>query len=194
MRRIVTLVSLSCAGLLMWTSVTQAQGRKTRGETEANWDAIAKGGASGPSISARDIDAMNIVHVLVEKKKDLKLSAEQLERLKTMESALKEKNAPLGRAVDSLRKQMRVSGTPSAEDEARMAISRDALFAVLKDVQANNEAAVKEAMPVLDETQQKAAAAVVQEQAEENQATLREKMGGRSGGSGGARPPGRRGQ
>lgn len=192
MRRIVTLASLSCVALLTSASLLHAQGRKTRGETEANWDAIAKNGAAGPSISARDVEAMNVLHALVEKKKDLKLSAEQGDKLKAMETALKEKNAPLGRAVDSLRKQMRVSGTPSAEDEARMAISRDALFAVLKDVQTNNEAAVKEAMPVLDESQQKIADGIVQEQMEEQRSMLREKMGGR-GGAGGARPPGRRG-
>ena len=176
-------VVMSSLALLLLPAFASAQGRKTRGETEANWDAIAKNGNSGPTISAKDIDGMSPLKALMDKKKDLKLTDDQLGKLKSIDMALKEKNTPLGKMVDSLRKSAKPAGAnASAEDQARAVIARESLMAVLKDVNANNEASAKEAMPVLDESQQKMAADVLQKQADDNMEMLRSKLGGRGPG------------
>jgi hypothetical protein len=192
MRRTTHVLSLAGLALLLLPALSGAQGRKTRGEKEADWDAIAKNGSSGPTISAKDIEGMSPLKAMIDKKKDLKLTDDQLGKFKGFDGALKEKNAPLATMVDSLRKAMKPSVTPTPEDEARAVIARESMMGVLKEVHANNDAAVKEAMALLDETQQKAAAEVLQKEQQDNQEMLRAKLGGRSG-SGGPPAAGRRG-
>lgn len=136
--RTVTRVALS----FILPSMSVAQGRGTRGEPDVDWNAVAKNGSTGPAFSAKDVDGMNAFKALVEKRKDLKLTDDQLARFKGFETALHEKNAPLGKAVDLLRKAMKPgSGTPSAEDEARMVIAREGLMGVLRQARSNNDAA-----------------------------------------------------
>jgi hypothetical protein len=188
MRAATRSVTFVAFAMLILPSVGTAQGRGTRGEPDVDWNAVAKNGSSGPTISAKDVDGINAFKVLVDKRKDLKLTDDQVVKFKTFETTLREKNAPLGKAVDSLRKAMKTgSGTPTAEDEARMVIARESLMTVLREARSNNDASLKDAMPLLDESQQKVAGELLRKENEEYQQMIRSKLGGRAGGGGGRR-------
>jgi hypothetical protein len=58
--------------------------------------------ASGPTLRTRDIEDMSPIKLLIDKRKDLKLTDAQLSGLKDAEPKLKEANAPLLKQVDSL--------------------------------------------------------------------------------------------
>jgi hypothetical protein len=84
-----------------------------------------------------------------------------------------------------LRKAMKTgSGSPTAEDEARMVIARESLMAVLREARSNNDASVKETVPLLDDSQQKVAGELLRKENEENQQMIRSKVDGRAGGGG----------
>lgn len=190
MSRLRTAVAL----LILLPAVATAQrgggggGRTMGGSSKADFGAIDKNAAPrGPSIAGKDLEKASPLADLLDKKKDLKLSDAQVSALKEADTKLREANAERYKLVDSLKKEMR-PGT-SAEDEARMVISREAMMGVIRDIRTSYDAATKDVVSKLDEAQQKTAAEIVQKNAEDTQEMLRDKLGGR-GGSGGP-PPGR---
>ena len=114
--------------------------------------------------------------------------------MKESDAKLITANAERFTLLDSLKKDARpkTSGTPSAEDEVRMVLAREALSGVVRDIRLSFDAAAKEGVPGLDEGQQKTAQVLMEKYNEEMQDMLREKLGGR--GSGGGPPPGRGGR
>ena len=64
-------------------------------------------GPKGPTLRVRDIEDQSPLKLLIDKRKDLKLSDAQLSQLKDSETKLKDVNAPLYKAVDSLIRDMR---------------------------------------------------------------------------------------
>jgi hypothetical protein len=160
-------------------------GRGMGGSTKADFGAIDKNAAPrGPSIAGRDLEKASPLADLLDKKKDLKLSEAQLTTLKDADLKLREANAERYKLVDSLKKEMR-PGT-SAEDEARVVLSREAMMGVIRDIRTSYDAAAKEIVGKLDEAQQKTAGEILEKNAEDTQEMLRDKLGGRAGG-----PPGR---
>ncbi len=190
-----TRVTLALAVLALVPSVAAAQ-RRTMGERDVNWNAVAAAKAP-PTLTVKDVEGMNPVKLLLEKKKDLKLTDEQLTALTGAEAKLAETNAALLHQVDSLGKEMRPrTSVQGAEDQARMAIARDAMGDVLRSIQANYAGAEGEAMAVLTDAQKPVAERLLAKQREETQKTLRQKMAGARGmgpgmgpGGGGRRPP-----
>lgn len=173
-----------------------SKGMSGTGKKE-NWDDVAeKRAPAGPTISAKDFDDVSIYKILVDKKKDLKLSDAQIASFKEADAKLKDANADRFKLLDSLKKDAkpRTSGTPSAEDEARMVIAREALQGVVRDIRGSFDGAAKEAVAKLDESQQKAGADVMDKYNEEMLDLMRSKMGGGGrggpGGGRGGRPPG----
>jgi hypothetical protein len=156
------------------------------GEKEADWKAIGgdKAGGSGIQLSNGDVEKISPVRLLVDKRKDLKLTDDQLKRIKDLEEQLKGKNQPAFRALDSLRKESKASAKPSDEDRSRMMGARRGVMTVLGDIRANYEASLKEALALLDESQQKTANELVQKQSQEAEEMLKDKLGGRGGPSG----------
>jgi hypothetical protein len=160
---------------------------------EADWNSLGRGNA-GLQLSNRDVENISPIKLLIDKKKDLKLSDDQVKRLKDLESTLKDKNDGPFKALDSLRRETRNTGGSADEARARMMSTRQGVMSTVATIRGNYEGSLKDAMPVLDDTQQKTATELVAKQAEEAEEMLREKMRGGRGGGGdegraGGRPP-----
>jgi hypothetical protein len=154
---------------------------RTRGDPKADFNAIA-GDKGAIKVSNRDIEDISPIKLLIDKRKDLKLSDDQVKRLKDIESKLKETNDPSFRALDSLR---RVAQPPlhdaSDADKSRMTDARRTFGAVVATIRGNYETSLSEAQATLDDTQKARANELVDKQKQEAQDMLREKLGGDRG-------------
>jgi hypothetical protein len=192
-------VRFAVAALMLFPSVATAQKKSMGGSKEADWNNVAtKSAPAGPTISSKDFEKASPYKLMLDKKKDLKLTDAQQVAAKEADAKLLAENAERFKLVDSLKKDARpkTSGTPSTEDELRMVLARDALGGVVRDIRTSFDAAAKAGLPDLDEAQQKTSQELMKKYDEEMQDMLREKMGGRggapsggSGGRGGGKPP-----
>ena len=181
-------VRLAVAVLMLVPTVASAQKRAMGGEKEADWNKVAsKSAPAGPTISAKDFEKASPYRLMLDKKKDLKLTDAQQAAVKEADAKLLAANADRFKLLDSLKKDAKpkTSGTPSTEEELRLVLARDALNGVVRDIRTSFDAAAKEGLPGLDEAQQKAHQELMQKYNEEMQEMLREKMGGGGGGGGG---------
>jgi len=187
------LAVLAILAVLLVPALASAQ-KKVRGEEKEDWKDVLNAAPTGTKLTARDVEDMSPVKLLVDKRKDLKLTDDQTKKLKDVEGGLKEKNKPLFKALDSLRIETKPKAvTPTDDDRTRMMIARHELAAVVKAIRASYDATLKDAMPILDETQQKRANELLQKQSKEADDMLREKLGGDTGSDDGAMG-GRRGR
>ena len=155
---------------------------RTRGEKSADWNSVENANKGGVRLSKGDLENISPIKLLIDKKKDLKLSDEQINKLKELEGKLKETNEPSFKALDSLKRAAQPplrSGDPSDEDRDRMMSARRGVSAVVGTIRGNYESSAKDAMAILDETQQKAAADLLAKQNQEADDMVREKLGGR---------------
>ena len=144
---------------------------------------IAAGGASGVKLSVGDVEDMNPVRLLVNKRKDINLSDEQLKQVKDIDGRLKELNKLQFNALDSLRTATRPRpGTDAEVERIRVAVARDAFGAMVQSIRGNYDTALKEALSRLDATQASKAGVLLKKQSEDTNETLRDKMGGGGGG------------
>ena len=176
------------AVLMLVPTIVHAQKKSMGTGKEADWDAVAaKSAPAGPTISAKDFEKASPYRLMVEKKKDLKLTDAQLAAAKEADAKLLADNADRFKLLDSLKKDAKpkTSGTPSTEDELKMVLAKDAMSGVVRDIRTSFDAAAKAGLPGLDEAQQKTEQELMKKYDEEMQAMLREKMGGRGGGGGG---------
>lgn len=180
-------VGLLALALLPTIASAQPRGGRSMGTgKEGNYDEMTKGIATGPKLSSRDVENMSPLKFLVDKKKDLKLTDDQQKQFKELDGKVKEQNAPLLKSVDSLVKVMKpTSSVPSAEDQVRVVLAREALMKAIGEIRTNYDASVTTAMPTLDDAQKGTAKELLEKQRKENEDTLREKLGG-----GGPRPEG----
>ncbi len=184
--------TVALLAVMLLPSIAQSQRGRDRG-TKVDFDEMSRSVPPGPRISAKDIEDMSQLKYFVDKRKDLKLSDDQTSKIKEMDSALKEKNAPLLKSVDSLVKLMKPStSVQTAEDQARMVIARESLMGVVREIQANYKVAVDEVMPAFDESQTPVAKELLDKHRKEVDETMRSKMGGRGGAPG--HGPGRGGR
>ena len=161
--------------------------------TKADYSDQEKRSTSGVKLSGRNVEDVSPIKLLIDKRKALKLSDDQTNQLKDLAGKLKRKNEPLLKVMDSLLKAARPgSATPSDEDVVRQALVLNDLDGVLKGIRANYAAALSEALPLLDATQQKAAQELLDKQTSDAAAMFREKLGVRpsdeDSGSGRERP------
>ena len=141
------------------------------------------------SISNKDIESMSPVKVLLDKKKDLTLTDDQVKQLKALDVTLKTNNDTLWKAVDSLRKEMKVNNNaanPQVE-QIRVRGARTSMVEVIKALKESFDAAEPDALKVLTEDQQKTAGDLLEKHQAEAESMLQEKLGG---GKGGGRPEG----
>lgn len=153
----------------------------------ADWNSVgAKAGPSGPTISPKDFQEKSIFQLYFDKKKDLKLSDAQVAAFTDADAKLKDANADRFKLLDSLKQDAkpRTSGDPSAEEMARLAIAKDVLQGVIRDIRASYDDAAKASVAGMDEPQQKRALELMEKYTEEMQNMLREKAGARGGPSG----------
>jgi len=178
--------TLTVVFLLSIPAIAAAQrgggGGRVRGETKENWNEILNENAAGLKLSNKDVENISPVKLLIDKRKDLKLSDAQTTQIKDIESKLKEKNAPLYNTLDSLRGVLKApagGGAPSDEYRARMMLARDGASETVRSIREHYAGGLKEAVALLDESQQKTANALVEKQQTEAEQMLREKLGGR---------------
>ncbi len=140
----------------------------------------------GPTLRVRDIEDQSPLKLLIDKRKDLKLTDAQVSELKDTETKLKDVNAPLFKAVDSLIRDMR-NGSASPNDQARAKLreARTGLMDVLKELNTNYETPLNAVLAKLDAEQQAKAKELLDKQRQDGDKMLREKLGG---GGGGERP------
>ena len=140
----------------------------------------------GPALRVRDIEDQSPLRLLIDKRKDLKLSDQQVSQFKEAEEKLKQKNAPLFKAVDSLVHDMRFASTsPSDQARERARNARTGLMETLRSVNENYDASAKEAVATLDAEQQGKANEMIEKQRRDAEKMIRERL---SGGGGGERP------
>jgi hypothetical protein len=165
--------------LLLAPAVVSAQA-KVRGEKKADWNEINKSSTqTGLQLSNRDIESISPIRLLLDKRKDLSLTDEQVKRVKEVEAKVAEKNDGFFKAIDSLRNEMKPSSRASEEDGARKMMARNGVMSVLAEIRANYDGALTEAMAPLDEGQRKSASSMIEKQSAEATDMLREKLGGR---------------
>lgn len=103
---------------------------QTRGTRSPDWDKMSR--TSSPStapqlLSKKDMEGMDPIKRLIEKRKDLKLTDGQLAKLKEMEGSAKTRDASMHETMDSLRNVLRPpSGTrPNEADRLRLNVARE---------------------------------------------------------------------
>jgi len=139
----------------------------------------------GPTLRVRDIEDQSPLKLLIDKRKDLKLSDAQVSQLKDSETKLRDVNAPLFKAVDSLIKDMRFgSGSPSDQARAKVRDARTGLMDVLSQLKGNYDAPVTAALAQFDAEQQTKAKELLEKQRQDGDKMLREKLNS----GGGERP------
>jgi len=156
-----------------------AGSRVQRGDKEADYSMM---NGSTLKLSNKDLENISPIKLLIDKKKDLKLSDDQVNKLKEKEDKLKESMKPSFGALDSLRRiATPTSRTPDAGDQARMMDTRRQFQQVVNGIRIQYDAAATDAASVLDETQQKQATDLFQKQKAEADDMIRSKLGGGPG-------------
>jgi hypothetical protein len=162
---------------------TVAASQRTRSQADKRTELFDRDSSrQTPTLRVRDVEDQSPIKLLIDKRKDLKLTDAQLSQLKDTESKLKDKNAPLLKAVDSLVRDMR-SAASSQSDEARSRArnARMGLMTTLGDVRANYDASAKDAVAALDPDQQSKAAELLEKQKQEVERFFQERLGGGRG-------------
>jgi hypothetical protein len=156
---------------------------RVRGDPNADWKAVLGANGGGIRISGKDVENLSPIKLLVDKRKDLALSDDQVNRLKELQSKVVEQNQDSFKALDSLRRASQPPARePNEDDRARMSAARRAFAATVQTVRDSYDAAFKEALPILNETQQKTAGELVDKQRKDADDLVRDKLGGgRSG-------------
>lgn len=184
-------LTVAAVALLLVPALAVAQprgGRSMGGSKEADWSEVTKDIPKGPTIAGKDFAEASPLAMLLDKKKDLKLTDAQVGSITQAETKLQADNASRFTLVDSLKKAMKPSVAPTAEDEARVALSREAMMGVVRDIRGSFDAASKASVSGLDAEQQKKADELLGKHAEKMQKMMRDKMGGGGGpGMGGGR-------
>ncbi len=150
-----------------------------RGDKQADYSMMS---GSTIKLSNRDIEDISPLKLLIDKRKDLKLTDDQLAKLKDREDKLKESMKPSFGALDSLRRiATPASRNPDEGDRARMMDTRRRFTEVVTGIRVQYDGAATDAVAVLDETQQKQAKDLVDKQRAEADETIRSKLGGGPG-------------
>jgi len=176
---------LAIIALLLIPTFADAQ-RRTRGERRANFDQIESNFQSAPRITKSDLESFSAIKLIVDKRKDLKLSDDQLKQFKDLHQKEAGTNEGLYKQVDSLRMAMRKrAGADEDQERARTTLARQELLSVIRQIRANYDSTFQAGMPLLDETQKQTATQLVEKEHEEAEEDLRSKLSG-----GGARQSG----
>jgi hypothetical protein len=150
-------------------------GGRTRGDKSADYSSMV---GNAFKLSNRDLENISPIKLLIDKRKDLKLTDDQIAKLKDREDKLKESTKPAFSALDSLRRAAAPMGSKADEgDAARVGSTRRAFTEVVKGLRTQYDAAFSDALPILDETQQKQATDLAQKQRSEADDMINDKLG-----------------
>jgi hypothetical protein len=186
-----TRVAVLVLALMPATVVAQRGGGGRGGGRMGGGDEGSHGGGSSMlRLSNGDVDEMSPIKRLIDKRKELSLTGDQVKQFKDLESEMKQRNEHLFKQLDSLRKDMTFSGSPT--DAAKIASDRDAVTEVVGNIRLSYNETLKRAVERLDDTQKQKADELVHQLNDEADKTIQEKLnGGRGGENGGrrGRPP-----
>jgi LTXXQ motif family protein len=133
-------------------------------------------------LTNKDVENISPLKLLIDKRKDLKLTDDQLAKLKDREDKMKESMKPSFGALDSLRRIATPAGRTADEgDKARMMDTRRQFTQVVAGIRTQYDIAFNDIVPLLDESQQKTANDLVQKQRAEADDMLHDKLGGGPG-------------
>ena len=173
--------SVALIALFLVPTLAQAQ-RRMRGETEANWNQIDKSVQANVRISKGDLEKLSATKTLIEKKKDIKLTAEQLAKIEELTKQEAMVMEPHFKLVDSLKLAARWrQGQDSTQERARTSLARQELVNAVRVIRSTYDSTFQFALPVLDEAQQKAVAEYVQKEREDADEGIQKALGGRGG-------------
>jgi hypothetical protein len=176
--KIALMAALPALPLLSLPALAQ---RKVRGDKDGASDFSQMSGST-IKLSNKDIENFSPIKLLIDKRKDLKLTDDQLAKLKDREDKLKESMKPSFGALDSLRRiATPASRNPDEGDRARMMDTRRRFTEVVTGIRVQYDGAATDAVSVLDETQQKQANDLIQKQRAEADEMVRDKLGGGPG-------------
>lgn len=171
---------LIIASLFVLPTVATAQRGGSRTQSDRHTDLFDKSSLpKAPLLRTRDIEAQSPLKLLIDKRKDLKLSDAQLSHLNESEGKLNEKNASLLKMTDSLVRELRsIEAAPSNDDQSHIGLLRMALANVLREIRTNYDAAAKDALATLDADQQPKATEMLDKQKQDAEKFINEKLGG----------------
>jgi hypothetical protein len=147
----------------------------------------------GLRLSNGDVEDMSPIHLFLDKRKDLKLTDDQLKQVREMDKKLQADTKPEFKSLDSLRNALRMSGTDqTTAEELRQKMARDEVTNVLTSIRGDYDEAEKAALALLDPTQTAKAQELLAKQRKDAEETLKDKlapgMAMNSGGGGRKRP------
>ena len=185
---------LAALSLLVLPALASAQGKKKMGgedDTKVPWDQIKKEADAGIRLSVRDVEDLSPVKLLVDKRRDLKLTDDQAAKLKDMDAKLRDKNKPLLKSLDSLKSETKpraVNTAGGTDDQTRVSLATNDFMAVFASIRLNYEESLKDAMPLLDATTQvPKATELLAKAAKDAEEMLQDKLGARAAAVGGFR-------
>lgn len=165
--------------------VVAQRGGSRRGSSAATDPFAQMGSSSGPSFRARDLEDFDPLKILIDKKKDLKLSDAQVDGFKQSDEKMKEANKPAFDTIDSLMRVLRPgAGEPSEVERIQMQVARRTMMETIDSVKAHYEVAGKDAVATLDAEQQAKANELIAKKREDAEKRVRDRMNPRRGGGG----------
>jgi len=171
--------------LLIPTFVEAQRKSKVRGDAEADWSKIDKSVQTNIKLGKGDVEKFSAIKLMVDKKKDLKLTDAQLKQLKDLDVKEECLNESRFKQVDSLKLAMRLRpGEDPDQESARTSLARQELMSVIRSIRSSYDSTYQEGLPLLDETQKKSVTELVEKERNEAEEDLRSKLGGRGGGKG----------
>lgn len=135
-----------------------------------------QGSGGGQEFSTKDLEKENPITMLIDKRKDLKLTTPQLEKLANLKDSLKVKNDTIYTRLDSMSKSMRGGSYGSGGDNETARSARAVFSSDLAEVRDNFDAAAQSALALLDDDQKKTAGELLDKLRKDN-----EPRGGRRG-------------
>jgi hypothetical protein len=170
---------LVLTALLAVPSVAAAQRSRTQSDRRTELFDKDSSSRQAPMLRVREVEDLSPIKLLIDKRKDLKLTDAQLSQLKDSEGKLKDKNAPLLKAIDSLTRDLRSGmGSPSEDGRARARNARMGLMTTLGEIRANYEGSAKDALATFDADQQSKATELLDKQRQETDKFLQERVNG----------------
>ncbi len=192
------------ASVLLLPSVAIAQrgGGGGGGGGGGRGGATGAGGVSVPRfMSTKDLQEFNAASAILDDRKKLKLTDEQVKMFEALHAKIAERNADLFTRYDSVKREYKVpqpsaGGTPTESDRQKLAASMQQIRVMMSatdQLAKRRSADVKESLDLLDESQRARGTKVLDDQTKDMTKKL-PKMPGRGGGGGDdAAPSGRRG-
>ena len=171
------------------TQPTIAAAQRSRTQSDRRTELFDKDSSRqnlAPAVRARDVEDQSPIKLLIDKRKDLKLTDAQSSQLKDSEAKLKDNNAPLLKAIDSLARDLRSAMGGSSDDaRERARNARMALMSTMGEIRANYDASAKESLATFDAEQQTKANELLDKQRQDAEKYVQERVGvggGRRGG------------